>query len=527
MKHFFLVDSKNIELKEGNSTLGRASDNLFFINEQSISSKHLLISNFLDYVEITDLNSSNGTLVNNSRLVPLVPKRLNSGDNLILGRLPVTYKTDGKEEKSSIIKNNPYSELKNAQKFKDVTIMAKFDPKDFNTILQEAKDTAETQKTSKRLSFLYSFGQKIGTIMSLNELSKYIVKEIFTIFPEATRALLFIINDGKYEPIIFMKDGIELPISEAKYSKTIVELAMEEKHGFIASDLANNQEIDTSKSILALNLQCTMIAPFVVDNEIFGLFQVDSTRKINAFNQEDLTLLSGISNQIAINIKNKLLVAEMNKQEKVKNSLERYLGPKMVNHLIDNKINLDQKGEERFVSVLFSDIRGFTSLSEKLEPKQIIEILTIYFSKMTEVIFKYDGFIDKFIGDAVFCIFGIPLSQDNHPDLAVKTALDMRKELEELNKQFRRDFNLELRIGIGVNTGKVVYGNIASMDRPEVTILGDTVNTAERLCSSAKKGEIFISYECLKNLKDTYKIQDEGLFTLKGKEEQVNIYSVS
>ncbi|MFN8673113.1 MAG: adenylate/guanylate cyclase domain-containing protein [Candidatus Sericytochromatia bacterium] len=524
MKHVFLIDSVEKEIRQGSSVLGRSSDNAISISEASVSSKHLLISNFSDYIEILDLNSSNGTFINGTKLNPFIPQKVKNGDNITLGRYTISYKANNDVSTSSKPVVPP--PMINQSIRKDVTVMAKFDPKEFMNLINESKTETEMQKASKRLTFLYSFGQKIGKIIELKDLFAFVIKEVSTLFPEADRALIFDVYGTDYKPTFFLKNGIDTPIEESKYSKSIVEMAIEEKHGFIASDLKSGQDIDTSKSILALNLQCTMIVPFIVDNEIFGLLQLDSTKKISAFNQEDLTMLSGISNQIAVNIKNKMLIEEMNRQEKVKSSLERYLGPKMVTHLIDNKINLDQKGEERFGTVLFSDIRGFTSLSEKLEPKQIIEILTLYFSKMTEIIFRYDGFIDKFIGDAIFCIFGIPLYQDDHADRAVKTAIEMKKELEILNKTIVRDFGIEIKIGIGINTGKFVYGNIASMDRPEVTILGDTVNTAERLCSSARKSEIFISTECKNNLQNQYIIQDQGLFSLKGKEEKVNIYSI-
>jgi len=216
----------------------------------------------------------------------------------------------------------------------------------------------------------------------------------------------------------------------------------------------------------------------------------------------------------------------MQVQAQVKNSLERYLGPKLVSHLIENKINLEQNGQERLVSILFSDIRGFTPLSEKLRPVQVIKILSLYFSKMTEIIFKFDGFIDKFIGDAVFTIFGIPIFMQDHANLALATAIEMQKELEKMNQEIFRPMGIELNIGIGINTGNVIYGNIASMERPEVTILGDSVNIAERLCSIAKPGQILISADSLRYLKKTDNLEKVGLMKLKGKEDKVLVYSV-
>lgn len=530
-KHILLFNSDRVELRPGNQVLGRGSDNAISIPEPSLSSKHLLISNFSEHIEVVDINSSNGTFINNQRIPPMNSIRLKNCDRLLLGKLTIEYKIENEAQNQvqDTLKKFP-AEFTDLNIRKDVTIFAKFDPKQFmaasENAVKEDKDLALVQQTSKRLGFLYSFGQKIGSILDIRELFRYIIGDIFDLFIEADRALIFLIKDGNMQPEIFMKNGIEHPIEEAKYSKTIVSMATDEKHGFIASDLSSGQDIDRTKSIVLLNLQCTMIVPFIVDNEIYGLLQLDSTKKINAFSEDDLKMLSGISNQVAINIKNKLLIDEMNSQAKVKNSLERYLGPKMVNHLIDNKINLDQKGEERFVTVLFSDIRGFTNMSEKLKPTQIIEILTIYFSEMTDIIFKFDGFIDKFIGDAIFSIFGIPLYQEDHTDCALQSAIEMQRILIRLNDEVFAPLGIKVNVGIGINTGNVVYGNIASMERPEVTVLGDTVNISSRLCSLAGGGEIYISEGVRQNLKGQYNMENLGATSLKGKEEKVTIYSV-
>jgi adenylate cyclase len=520
-KHSFTINSNRIELPPGNQILGRSGDNQLCISEPSLSSKHLLVSNFDDHLEVMDLNSSNGTILNNKRIAPFSAIKVNRGDKLVLGKLNIEYHidTEGHSESGS---------QEEVDVRGDVTVLAKFDPKQFQVAAENTgKDMALIQQNNKRLAFLYSFGQKIGSILEVRDLFKHILREIFDLFSAADRALVFLLKDGEMKPEIFMKDGQEYPIEEATYSKTIVSMATNEKQGFIASDLGSGHDIDRSKSIVMLNLQCTMIVPFVVDNELYGLLQLDSTKKINAFTPEDLKMLSGISNQVAVNIKNKQLIQEMHNQEKIKGSLERYLGPKMVTHLIDNKINLDQQGEERLVSVLFSDIRGFTPLSERLRPAQVIEILTIYFSRMTQVIFKYDGFIDKFIGDAIFVIFGIPLFQDNHAELAVKAGVEMQRELTKLNEEIFNPMDIQLNVGIGINTGNVVYGNIASMDRPEVTILGDNVNTTERLCSLAKGGQVLISEETTKYLKEIYEMEKLGLMRLKGKEEKVMVYSIN
>ena len=137
------------------------------------------------------------------------------------------------------------------------------------------------------------------------------------------------------------------------------------------------------------------------------------------------------------------------------------------------------RGNRVGVSVLFADIRGFTSLSEELDPHRVVEILNSYFTVMVDIILKHKGTLDKYIGDGILAYYGAPIAREEHADLAVSSAIEMVSKLDILNKEFTLDS--PLRIGIGIHSGDVVAGNIGSMRKMEYTIIGDTVNTAPAL----------------------------------------------
>jgi adenylate cyclase len=179
----------------------------------------------------------------------------------------------------------------------------------------------------------------------------------------------------------------------------------------------------------------------------------------------------------------------------------------------------------RDVSVLFADIVGFTTMSEKMSPAAVALLLSDYLSRMTDVIFKYEGTLDKYIGDALMAVFGAPLDMPDHAERSIRAALEMRERLEEFNAE--RKEGPVIRIRIGINSGKAVAGEIGSINKKEYTVLGDTVNTASRLESSvAKAGGIVIGENTYAAVKSSFQCHSLGKASLKGKEKEVAVYEV-
>lgn len=222
---------------------------------------------------------------------------------------------------------------------------------------------------------------------------------------------------------------------------------------------------------------------------------------------------------------------------RIRRMFSNYVTERVVNELIKNPSLLKLGGERREVSILFSDIRGFTSFSEKVPPEEVVNTLNEYFARMTDVIFKWEGTLDKFMGDAIMVFWGAPLSQTDHAERALACALEMKESLDELCQNWEKENKPKLKIGIGVNTGEVLVGNIgAEGKKMDYTVIGDHVNLASRLEGLNKKfqSEIIISEFVLEKVKK--KIEDGffgpvlvkglGLIVVKGKEKPVKIYSV-
>ena len=221
-------------------------------------------------------------------------------------------------------------------------------------------------------------------------------------------------------------------------------------------------------------------------------------------------------------------VLENRSKEKVKSAMGKYMSQDVMKRVVQNIDNLGLGGKKSTVTVLFADIRGFTSMSEQMSAQQVSEILNEYFTEMEPIITNYNGIINKFIGDAVMAIFGEPIQDKNHAQNAVRCAYAMLQKVKELQKKWAREGKPKIEIGIGINTGEVFVGNIGSINRMEYTVIGDTVNLASRLESYNKiyKTKLLISpttYEEVKGFTDVIKISD---VQIRGKANKMDIYEV-
>ena len=213
---------------------------------------------------------------------------------------------------------------------------------------------------------------------------------------------------------------------------------------------------------------------------------------------------------------------EKRERKKVTETFGKYMSKEVVEEVLKAE-KIELKGVEKEITILFADIRGFTALSEKLSPKEVVSMLNHYLGGMTEAVLKNKGTLDKYIGDCIMAVFNSPLRQDDHTIRAVRTALDMQKAVERISKKKEVP---KVRCGIGINTGQAVVGNIGSEKRIDYTAIGDSVNLASRLCSVAKANQVIISEETYERIKDNIRAEKLGKVKLKGKEKEVVIYNV-
>lgn len=220
-------------------------------------------------------------------------------------------------------------------------------------------------------------------------------------------------------------------------------------------------------------------------------------------------------------------ILERLKQKKVIKAFKKYVAPEVVDEISKKgEFHITLGGENRDIAVLFVDIRGFTTMSEILEPEQVVEILNNYLELTTKCIFKNKGTLDKFVGDATMAVFNSPFDLDDYVYRAVCAAWDIVQGGIELEGKLLERFGRSVGFGVGVNCGPAVVGNIGCEFRMDFTAIGDTVNTAARLEANAKKGQVLISDVVYERVKDRILVDDVGAIPLKGKSNEVFVYSV-
>jgi len=223
----------------------------------------------------------------------------------------------------------------------------------------------------------------------------------------------------------------------------------------------------------------------------------------------------------------KMYFAERLHRTRLSSAFKKYVAPQVVDQLSkDQRFEIKLGGELRSVAVLFIDIRGFTPLSESLPPQTVVSILNEYFALVTKVIFEHGGTLDKFIGDAAMAVFNAPVDLPDYEYRAVCTALDIVAGASALEQRLFEQHQKNVGFGIGVNLGEAVVGNIGCDFRMDYTAIGDTVNTAARLESNAKRGQILISERLYRKVKDRIVAEEIGVIPLKGKAEGVLVYNV-
>lgn len=220
-------------------------------------------------------------------------------------------------------------------------------------------------------------------------------------------------------------------------------------------------------------------------------------------------------------------LAEIMRRRRVINVFKQYVAPQVVDKISKDKdFELVIGGENRHIAVLFVDIRGFTTMSESLKPEEVVEILNEYLGLTTQAIFDNGGTLDKFVGDATMAVFNAPFDLDDYIFRAVATAWDMRAGADRIAEKFRERYGKSVSFGIGINCGNAVVGNIGCDFRMDYTAIGDTVNTAARLESNAKPGQILISKEVYEAVKDRVAVTPIGEIPLKGKSNGVFVYPI-
>jgi adenylate cyclase len=283
-------------------------------------------------------------------------------------------------------------------------------------------------------------------------------------------------------------------------------------------------------SLLASIISAVLLATTITKpiQTLVGFAKELSARKFSARvsirSRDELSILGSAMSQAAADLESS--EAALKKEVEIRTDLGRYMPKEVVERVVRREQSMALGGEKRQVSVLFADVVGFTPLSEKLSPEDSVAILNHLFTVLTEIVFRHQGTVDKFIGDCVMAFFGAPTAQEDHAAKAVAAAEDMIRWLDIGNASWKKRYGITIQLAIGVNTGEAIVGNIGSETRMEYTAIGDVVNVAARLESVARPQQILISKETMLAAGDQFEFLPMGEKSLVGREKMVEIFEV-
>ena len=492
-------DCRTLELRDDKVvTVGRARDADVHIDDPSLSRRHCEVRKSDGNWLLKDLGSFNGTYCNDG----MVSEHwLRHGDRIQLGLTVLTFEQSEAEQRSA----HAVTE---------------------NVALPDDPDLL--QRRLRNYMALLEITKAVSSVLSTDNLFRLVIEKSLTLTNAERGSLIEFTDKGPVFRVARTRDGAHINDPETTVSKSIIAQVQQSGEPVLTLDAVNDLST-VSHTIANLDIRSLLCAPLKVKDKVLGCIYVDSQISEREFGGEAMNLLQAFADQAAIAIENARLYDEMMKsreqEKRVRQVFQKYVPADVVRRALEMDAT-KRLSTKQVCTVLFSDIRGFTSMSERMEPEHVVTFLNDYLQRMVDIVFDEGGIVDKFIGDAVMAVFGAPFPKPDDAVRAVRCAHRMLAELEKFNEDQRRVGGVNIRIGIGIHTGPVIAGNIGSDKKMEYTVIGDTVNIASRIQDLNKEHgtECLITQACFDATRRRVTVRPIGPVSVKGKENQLMIY---
>jgi adenylate cyclase len=389
---------------------------------------------------------------------------------------------------------------------------------------QLAANPQQLQQDYERLRLSHELSREIALERDLPSLLTKILLTIFK-FVRADRGVIFLMDSkGELIPSASQRrDGTDSPI---QVSSTIMSHVIKERASVLTHDAAMDFAASKGRSMILNRIGSAIVAPLLHNDEILGVLWLDS-ETLAQFQPKDIEIVTAIAAQAAMFIEITILGKKIEQEIVNRERFSRLLSPNVAKRVISGELEVKKGGQlVEECTVFNSDIRGFTRMSEGAHPAAVVDMMNEYFELMVETLFKYEGTLDKFMGDGIMALWGAPVV---HPDDALRSvscALEQMDVLARFNRKLIEDGQQALAIGIGIHTGPLVAGYIGSSKALSYTVIGDTANTSARVCGIAAAGQVLISEATLAKMQSKVEVDELPPANLKGKEKPFRIFNV-
>lgn len=348
----------------------------------------------------------------------------------------------------------------------------------------EALTIATLRRENARYRIAQEFHRRVTLERSVEAMVDRILSVIFELLPADGAAVW--LTSGQYASK--SKEGdrrIEVP-------RAVIDKSINEPNGMLTHNALVDERFDRSESVMVRGVKSVMTVPMRARNQVIGILYVESVSMSAAFTEEDLPLLDAIAAQAAILLDNAALIAQVQREVETRASLSRFLSQAAVEEVLSGRLKVNMEGHNADITVLFADIRGFTTMSAHMRPEEVVRFLNAFFGEAVDAVERHGGVVDKFIGDCVMGLWGAISQRENDARNAIASALEMVQRASRI-----RVNGVPLDVGVGINSGAAVVGAIGAQRRLDYTAIGATVNLAARLCGIAASGEVLITSDTL------------------------------
>lgn len=508
-------------LPEVPTVVGRSAECHVQIADPWVSSMHAMFERRGNDLWVVDLDSRNGTWVNDNRIRETV---LSPGTRLRFGKTAAEIREKLEQPDPAKLLGQQGAVVRYLSDLRQEVNRAREGPPPHDA---DAGTTPGVPlqsipyAASRQVAVLTDIGRALVDAPGLDDCLAKILCTVSGAVRAECAALLLMDDSGHMVPRVN-----EPPGSTPRISETVVAAASQSRAGLLTLDAQQDLRFSASQSVIAQGIRSCLCVPIWAENRILGMLVLDRS-VVEPFTAEDLELVTVVGYQAALAIERERFLERTTAVEEQRRKLLRHFAPDVAN-LVLSQEQADQDplqaSVRENVSVLFSDIQDFTGLTERLQAAELTALLRDYFRHMTEAIFEEHGTLDKFVGDGVLAIFGAPVSQPDGALRAVRCAWKMRQRLDQLNALLPPDRRLAARTGI--QTGRVIAGNFGSPEQIEFTVIGDAVNVASRLQSMAEPGAIYAGQSTYEQTRGAFNYRELGSRTIRGRTEPMMVYEV-
>ena len=501
------------------NTIGRHPDNTIQILDRIISKEHAQIQRSADgRFLLRDLRSLNGTFMRGERVAD---HYLVDGDEFTMGSTRIVFvdkpKADDALQRVTIAPGLTESHIRGRIQANTGDFMPE----------RQIGDDKILRRDYERLRIGHELARAVGSELDLDKLLPKILDKAFELVG-ADRGVI-LLRDEKTGTLVpsYVKTRSGKSDPNIVLSKTVMAEVETNKAAVLSSDATMDARFSGAHSIIMQGIRSTMTLPLLHAGDLLGIMHLDSLFTSNAFTEKDLQICTGMAAQAAISIQNARLATRIEKEAQTRAQISRLIPPSVVEQVVKGELTIEKGGRLTEVTMLFSDIRGFTTMSDGRPAQEIVNTLNEYFEVMVDILFKYSGTLDKFVGDEIIGLFGAPIAIDDAPFKAVACAVAMLQGLEEFNRTRAAENQAPIRIGIGINTGNVITGSIGSTRALQYTCIGDAMNVASRLVNVATSGEIIISESTYRMVAGRVEATALPPVKVKGKAEELKVFRIT